>query len=454
MSSCDLSLRLRCAEAQAEIYVVDGAFHLVAEGLGEVSRLLRAGLYRVKVRVGGTLLDLFLILRPTDSRITGAPGAALVQDATGVTVTLPPLPFLTAAPLPDTLGTTDAHRDAARQHSRQVHRHLGSGSQLLLFARDIPLPTPPADGGPPHPIGRMSLHAASGELLLDFADAVVLGVAGAEPWAACNVALDPGSYLLRFSSPHSGTLQGVVSTARGWQTQMFCLFRGGEGRSGAAADHHLFVAACLSVFLAPLAAGFDPAAPHLRQTELLRLGLAHRRKVLPREALEQQRWVAARDPMAAIYGGYLLLRDRARPLDENLALLRATVAALRQALGPAHPEVEALALALDEPQTIPLPVPPMLLAGWAQILRRSLELPTLVPRGSLSARVAERLLGEGPWVVWDEAPAATALPQALAAYPDDGLGDAALAELVARFAVPVATIYDAWQGVLARRSHG
>ena len=68
----------------------------------------------------------------------------------------------------------------------------------------------------------------------------------------------------------------------------------------------------------------------------------------------------------------------------------------------AHPDVEALALAIDDPDVAreAFALPPMLLASWMILVDHSLEHPELIRRGSITAQLATRLWGGGPWLVW------------------------------------------------------
>jgi hypothetical protein len=82
-----------------------------------------------------------------------------------------------------------------------------------------------------------------------------------------------------------------------------------------------------------------------------------------------------------------------------------TVARNLERLVGGHPDVTALHLWLARHGGQAAPVadftcPPMLKSSWGIVIDASAERPELVPRGSLSAKVAERVLSGAPWLRW------------------------------------------------------
>src|SRR5439155_17704839 len=47
-----------------------------------------------------------------------------------------------------------------------------------------------------------------------------------------------------------------------------------------------------------------------------------------------------------------------------------------------------------------LDAPPLLRASWPLLLNASVERPDLLPSGSFGARIAERIWGDGAWLLW------------------------------------------------------
>lgn len=221
-----------------------------------------------------------------------------------------------------------------------------------------------------------------------------------DPWATCTVEVDPGVYLLRMGNEEGFALDQVVVASAGWQTQVFlCELQRSERKEGAWTD-----SMHTSVHLRRPAQGFDPESPGLRLTELTRIGLRNRRAVITPELLGALKDTERRNPMLGLYGAHLLMMADA----PDLGLVRKVVGHLRELLGW-HPDVEALALAVGKAQARPdlFGIPPTLLRSWALVVRATAEHPDLVPRGSLSASIGERLWGEGPWVIWKSLPPLT-----------------------------------------------
>ncbi|MBP2294998.1 DNA/RNA non-specific endonuclease [Azospirillum rugosum] len=122
------------------------------------------------------------------------------------------------------------------------------------------------------------------------------------------------------------------------------------------------------------------------------------------------------NPMLGLYGAWLLAgtdEDEVALLDEVVANLTALVeSGPAGGLGPGHgfrhPDVEALRLQLLRGEPIVpqwrFTFPPMLQASWAVMLQAAGTIPWLIPRGSLTDRIAGRLIRNGPWVSWTQGP--------------------------------------------------
>jgi glycosidase len=81
---------------------------------------------------------------------------------------------------------------------------------------------------------------------------------------------------------------------------------------------------------------------------------------------------------------------------------RTIIENLRRLFGKGkHPDVEALVLLLDPSGGgYRFEVPPLLRRSWALVVDTSTEHPDLVPADALAARVADRIWGEEPWLLW------------------------------------------------------
>ncbi|MFP2911142.1 caspase family protein [Pyxidicoccus sp. 3LFB2] len=395
--SPEVPLRVRTEDAESEVFLIDGGFRLVDRSLGTLEGRYPPGLYKVKVQTGARIRERFVRLEPGGEQLVGKQeGAALIRGVDGAELRFPRLAFATAVPLTETSWSRDEHTEAAVLHSRQVHARLGRGSWIFVLMRTWT--TEEARGArqePPAPF-KLSLRSLDGQELVDLVAGGAVDDDLEDPWAACNVELDPGTYLLRVGTEAGVELDYVVVASSDWQTQVFLCRREGRGKEGSwAGSMHT------SVHMRRPAQGFDPESPGLRLTELTRIGLRNRRAIITPELLKELKGMEQRNPMLGLYGAHLLMMADA----PDRELVRKMVGHLGRLLGM-HPDVEALAMALGESPIRPgfFSVPPMLLKSWALVVRETVARPELVPRDSLASAVAARLWGEGPWVVWKALP--------------------------------------------------
>jgi hypothetical protein len=119
------------------------------------------------------------------------------------------------------------------------------------------------------------------------------------------------------------------------------------------------------------------------------------------------------NPMLGILSGHLMLLQQ----EPNLDTLEFVVKNLRRMLGDDHPDVNALAVALEQrkpqhgtrwgqsPNTgasfYVCDRPPMLRESWQVVLQASITRPDIVPHASLASDVAASLWGEGIWMFWN-----------------------------------------------------
>ncbi|HEV2758677.1 MAG TPA: hypothetical protein VGV86_03820 [Acidimicrobiales bacterium] len=362
------------AEKNTEIFVIDGAFNLRARGVGRVDEKLEPGLYKLKFRSGPLVQEMHEVVEAGQGPFE---------------FTCPPLEFASPAPLAQTSTTHGYQEEAAAELSRQVHRRIGTGSQIFLFARCY---TGKAFSSRPKvddPARGLTLHDLEGRLLVDFEHDARAG-AGSDASAGCTVELAPGAYRLRGRTERWGALEQMIVASAGWQTQVFLWQTDDDGRrvpdlSGTC------------VLLAELGTGFSPDSGTLRSSELARVALAERRVFMPRHQLREMLGSEVDNPMVGIYASHALVSAGEADRD----LLTAVTDKLRQLLGE-HPDVEALRLHLDGAAGTPyrFQAPPMLASSWSLVLAASEHLPELVPRGSLAARASTALWGDGPWLIW------------------------------------------------------
>ncbi len=230
-----------------------------------------------------------------------------------------------------------------------------------------------------------------------------------DPIWVCNVEVNPGSYVLRLHTPEGALAQTIVAP-EGWQVQVFLLRE--PGANGAPSSIDLPGSA---IFLVREELGFEADSYDLRLIEVARLALTANRSAISRADLGQLLSGKFANPMLGLFGAHVLLMQP----QPDLPLLRTVVRNLRGLLGQ-HPDVEAIAIAIgdEEAAKVSFAVPPMLLRSWSLVVEHSLNTPTAVPRGSLASRVATRLFGAGPWLLWTE-PAKRSTDSSLDSAPSD-----------------------------------
>ncbi|MBN1992728.1 MAG: hypothetical protein JW953_08470 [Anaerolineae bacterium] len=386
-----------------EIFIIDGQFSLVTQGLQHLKTSLSPGIYKIKFKAGTAVKEILQAVKPGQDTVH-VPG--------------PQLPIATSAPISRARAASSDHQQAAARLSRQVRQRLGQGSQLFLFARDL------EPGRPENVAAGLSLLLPVGQEL-DLAE-----VAARSPearWAGCTLQVEPGVYRLRLRAQNTGILEQSLVASPGWQTQVF-LFRRNYGPAAPVRGADL---AHASVLMAELGEGFTPDEMGLDYAELARSGLVNGRQVVSKQDLRYLLWEKFRNPMFGIYGGHLLLLAP----EPDWELLATVVKNLRRLVGD-HPDVTALALRLAAARGEALPeasfaTPPMLRSSWQQVVQASAAIPGLAPAGSLSAQIADRLWGAGAWLVWEQPAEGEGLAQAAPK------GEVNIADLVAQVAQTV-----------------
>lgn len=388
-------LEVRTQDVASEIFVIDGQFNLAARGVGmSEDFLLAPGIYTVKVRTGSHSREEHVLLPPGQTK--------------PVLKKFSMINFPSPVPLKNTGQTHDAQTEAAYLESRRVHVKAGNGSSIFIFVRDWqPARTDRKSSLSPQPQRGLVLRDMQGETIADLSTASTGENRNpVAPWAACNIKVNPGMYRLGLDIDE-GRIEQTIVASSGWQTQVFLLQHNYGPQSEARYADLNNCAILLSK------RGFDPASAELRLVELSRLGLTNSRQVLSNNVINEILNGKFKNPMLGIYGAYLLLErtespESSRTKDATLKkavgpnLLRVVVQNLRKLLGEGqHPDVEALALLLEENESSYIfEMPPMLRRSWWRIIEATVQRPELVPADSHAAQIAEHLWGEDPWLLW------------------------------------------------------
>jgi len=200
----------------------------------------------------------------------------------------------------------------------------------------------------------------------------------------------------------SGELEQSLIVPVGWQLQMFLLQTDVDPGPAMEWGADLLNA---TISLARIEAGYAPwdapggaaSANATALGELARQALARGNPVLKMGELRDLLHEKFANPMLGILGAHALLQCS----PTNATLMHEVLDNLRDLLGP-HPDVDALAVAAGVAPSEPaLPgVPPMLVASWQKLVERAAEDERWMPEGSLAASIADRLWGDGAWLLW------------------------------------------------------
>lgn len=375
--------------------ILDGSLQEVAQGRGHLSKTLPPGFYKIEASAGFQSWSQLVAL----------------EEGQTVNVRVPPLVLQSPAPLYISKYGHEYHELAAETESHKEHAVRGTGSAIFIMVRYFsPDPHNP-DRPPEHPMNGLSLHDQDGNLLVDLlADSAYHAPDTFEPdpWAACNVAVNPGYYRLRQELYPGKTIEMPLVAAPNWQIQVFAMLAPVMSAPSRQLRADLPTSSIFYTHYIPgdpqNSQGYRRADSHtqemLRLTEIARQCLTGRHQAENRE-ISHMFTEKFENPMMGILGGHLVLRQE-KP---NLNTLSIVVGNLRSMLGKNHPDVEALALALARGRqgrfTETFDTPPMLRESWQQVLLGSVTQPSIVSPDSLAGTVAGRLWGDGIWLFWN-----------------------------------------------------
>jgi hypothetical protein len=393
------SLLINTGVPTAEIFVIDGENTVVARGVQSLQQELPVGIYKVRLRIGNTVADgLF--------ELPAGEGTYTPND-------LPAVPLSSPIPL-DASANLSASSTAsiAAAWSTTVHVPHGNGSGIFIFV------DAPGDSSPPIAADTVTLRTFQGAEIASLAQ----GVSG-QGCFGCSISLDPGGYILRVTRGDSPAIEQALYAVSGLQTQIFLPVL--QSKQASIPD-----LSAGGMLMSPLLSGFRPDSQSFRWAEAARRTLASGRMgVTPAQQLRGMAAVGPNDPMIegmlegkflspmlGIYGGHLMAAQNNPQYND---VIWEVVTNLKKLVGDL-PDVTSLLLYLNDPEKASLsyPFPPMLAASWGLIVQHSLELPSLVPAGSLSANIAGSLWGSGAWLEWKATEAQTIEPASSAADID------------------------------------
>jgi hypothetical protein len=379
------------ADSGTELFLIDGNFKLVKKGIGRETFSVSPGIYKLKARSGKTATERMIVVR------------------TGMTpIKLDPVMLTSAMPLRYSAKTHEFHMTAASQAGLAPNLIMGSGSAIVIVARQwtAPNPTNASTELLPNPARGLALRDMNGAVIVDVEQQTSVNTTF-DPCVTLYVVLNPGGYRLALTYKDGRRVEQTLVACDGWQTQVYLLLDNNANKDEARVD---LVNGAIT--MRKPTEGFDPDDPKLRVEQIARGAYSDGRKILSDDIRSE---IARPDasPMLALLGAHLLIREakeaKATKEDEpdedisavdNRAAVRTIVQNLRAMIG-AHPDVEAIAIGAGNPDpTFVFDTPPMYRASWRLLLKASAQQPDLIPAESFLARVAERVWGEGPWMLW------------------------------------------------------
>lgn len=384
MSNSDLpwiELTIRTQEDATELFLFDGQLRLVASAPGHLAVSVPLGVYLVKARIGFTTEDHELVLDGSEPKKE---------------FTLPPVKYATPAPIPDTASWSPSLEEVVQRARQDVVQGVGEAG-ALFFTR----PLHPADAER-SPTTAELLEGEWGPLANDGTQTFLLFLtshaANDHYWFGTH-SRPSGPYISRFVGPNRRVVERLLFLVPGWALHDFSaappilsldegreVYLAGDGES-----------ACS---YASASQPFSSENPSARVEDIARLALTHDRLALSPPLFDDILGGRFESPMLGLYCAHLALRHRDRT--KRTPELKPAIKRLQSMLGADHPDVAALTLAVGElPEGYQFHFPPMLAASWQLILDASARRPNLVPRDSFAARIADRVCGDGPWLLWE-----------------------------------------------------
>jgi hypothetical protein len=372
-----ITFDVTASDDASEIFLINGNFELIGKGIGNATFSAPAGLYKLKVRCGNTTVE----------KVIG------VRDGMK-SIILDPVQLVTPVPLTNSATTNAAHEAAAAYAAYEpMHVNAGSGSGIVIVVRS-------SDSETTNPARGLKLLSMDGRTVADVETQGRIGGDSGPAIVTLSIAVTPDAYRLSLTEADGRRIEQMIVASSGWQTQVFMF----AGRSGYAD----LVNAAITI-----QKGFVPSDANLRLEQIALAAFRDDRKILS-EAMRAHIASADAPPMLALLGALLLIREAKTSKEQtedrggtgeridNRAAVADIVANLREAFGPdSHPDVEAIAIGAGVPNPhYEFRSPPMFRASWRLLLKASAADPKLIPSSSFAARIATRLWGDGPWLLY------------------------------------------------------
>lgn len=353
------------APPDTEVFLIDHTFHLVSRSVGTMTRDVPAGIYKLKFRRGDV-----------ERTVT-----TVVSGTAEVIVALP-----------------DVFEHGLS--TREVVAPLAMASGVSFELAGSP------EAPEAHLTEALSLCNAGGAVVVDL-QTVVPTTPGASPTVATyGVMLAPGSYRLRValggsSGRDTQGLEQSLVVSPGWQTQVLLGMR-----NHGTTTRPLWRADLANATMLMARPGEVVTSEVRGYAALAKSWIAGPHVTIATAHAEAMPASAVANPLFAIAVAHTLVRGASiarsvgRPEPPDARRLVAGIVDAIEPLVPGHPDLTALLLWLGRASRATFAVPPMLLNSWVIVSAAAATRPSLVPRGSLSSSIADRLWGSELWLVW------------------------------------------------------
>ena len=414
MSKSKTPITVEVDDLASWLEILDGGFQVVAEGFGKIKSELPPGLYKARSQVGASVQEKIF---------------AIDEGSSPPAVRLPPVNFPSPVPLQDNTTSHQYYRKAVIVAANNLEPPivLGAGSSFLLSVRD-PSETPFAQRAQTQDayassFNGFSLCTTDGDELINYDHAAERNIRLG--FAIRKAELNPGRYLLRFQRSGLEPVAIPIITVAGWGSQIF--INVDEASAVDVACRPILREA--AVIMVPLSQRFHPDDRSIRLTEVARQALQQGRNILDQESIKDLLDNKLANPILGLLVAHLLLLDP-KPNKLQLDLLHHLVDNLGQLIGWDFPDVTALGWRLrqidseaDVAATIQHHVdfPPLLRASWGIISSLAAKDEKIFPAGSVSRKVADRLIDNGIWMAWRALPPQVDAPLSMIMLSDDEL---------------------------------
>lgn len=388
------------APPDTEVFLIDYTFRLVSRSVGTLTREVPAGIYKLKFRRGDVERTMTTVVSGTADVTVALPD--VFEHGLSKSEVVPPLAM--AAPPPPPLAApageevTHAAARGARPQTRALAPTPAMASGVMFELAGSP------EAPEAHPALGLSLCDAGGALVVDLQTVVSTT---ASPAAVTHVAtLAPGSYRLRVALGESSDqdargLEQSLVVSPGWQTQVLLGMR-----NHGTLKRPLWRADLANATILMARPGEVVTSDVRGYAALAKSWIAGPHVTIATAHAEAMSASAVPNPSFAMAVAHTLVRGAAiarsvgRPEPSDARRLVAAIVEAIEPLVPGHPDVAALSLWLGRGSRATFAVPPMLLNSWVIVSAAAAERPSLVPRGSLSSSIADRLWGSEVWLVW------------------------------------------------------